>query len=122
MIYNVNIASALKQLRKSSGLVAKDVKEQLMEYGIDISEKTLYGYESGISMPNANTFVALCLIYKCNNPLDIFRDSSFDPDESTMIEKYRCLDDRGKAAVWNVLDHEYNSLPGEEADPAPKQA
>ena len=43
-------------------------------------------------------------------------------DESELIRKYRCLDDRGKSAVLNVLNHEYESLPGEKANPAPKEA
>lgn len=43
-------------------------------------------------------------------------------EESVLISKYRCLDERGKAAVMNVLDHEYNSLPGEKADTLTKEA
>ncbi len=58
------IASFLKQLRKTSGLSANDVIEKLKKYSIDISAKTLYGYESGLSMLNADAFVSLCRIYK----------------------------------------------------------
>ena len=43
-------------------------------------------------------------------------------NERTMIEKFRKLDDRGQAAVLNVLDHEYDSLPGEKADSLTKNA
>ena len=42
--------------------------------------------------------------------------------EIDLIRKYRRLDDRGKSAVLNVLNHEYESLPGEKASPAPKEA
>ncbi len=122
MVNFINISSVLKQLRTASGLVAKDVADMLKGYGIEISEKTLYGYESGVSMPNANTFVALCLIYKCENPLDIFRGGSVDAEGYAIMEKYRCLDERGKAAVRNVIDHEYASLAGEEADCLPNNA
>jgi len=62
------IASTLKQLRKASRLSAKQAASQLKHYGIDIAPKTLYGYESGLSMPNADVFVALCSIYHCSEP------------------------------------------------------
>ena len=71
MIENINIASTLKELRAISKLSAKEVSERLTLYNINISTKTLYGYESGLSMPNADTFLALCKIYNCENPLQI---------------------------------------------------
>ena len=43
-------------------------------------------------------------------------------EERELIRKYRCLDDRGKSAVLNVLNHEYESLPGEKANSSPKEA
>lgn len=46
----------------------------------------------------------------------------FTEDEISLIRKFRCLDDRGQAAVLNVLNHEYDSLPGEKTNPAPKEA
>lgn len=47
---------------------------------------------------------------------------SYSDEENELIRKFRALDDRGKSAVLNVLDHEYNSLPGIAADSAPKEA
>jgi len=75
------IANFLKQLRKTSGLSANDVVEKLKNYNIDISAKTLYGYESGLSMLNADAFVSLCRIYKCDNPMDMFGIPSIKPEE-----------------------------------------
>lgn len=46
----------------------------------------------------------------------------FNEEEMDLIHRFRCLDDRGKSAVLNVLNHEYESLPGEKASPAPKEA
>lgn len=43
-------------------------------------------------------------------------------DEIDLIRKYRRLDDRGKSAVLNVLNHEYESLPGEKANSSLKEA
>lgn len=50
------------------------------------------------------------------------QDRSLNADELELVEKYRCLDERGKSAVWNTLNHEYESLPGEKARTAPKEA
>ena len=44
------------------------------------------------------------------------------PTEQDMIRKFRCLDQRGQAAVLNVLEHECASLPGDNTTSAPKQA
>lgn len=103
-----NIASFLKQLRKTSGYSANSVVEQLKSYGIDISAKTLYGYESGLSMLNADAFVALCRIYKCDNPMDIFGTTTTYPNEIDMIEKYRTLDTHGTEMVDYVLGKEFD--------------
>lgn len=37
--------------------------------------------------------------------------------ETTIIRKYRVLDDRGRAVVESVLDHEYQSALGKETHP-----
>lgn len=100
------ISNLLKQLRKTSGLAANEVAEKLKKYNIDISYRTLYGYESGLSMPNADVFVALCRIYKCDNPMDIFGGFSLSPSETDIVEKYRNLDNHGRKMVDSVLSHE----------------
>ena len=43
-------------------------------------------------------------------------------EEQALITKYRALDDRGRSAVLNVLNHEYESLPGEKAGAPAKEA
>lgn len=101
------IANFLKQLRRTSGLSANEVTDKLQEYDIDISAKTLYGYESGLSMLNANAFVALCRIYKCDNPLEIFGIPTVKSNELEIIEKYRVLDPHGKEMVDFTLQKEW---------------
>ena len=62
--------------------------------------------------------------------LDVPMERQIDPSsvtilsdtEQTLITKFRTLDDRGKAAVLNVLDHEYTALTGEETNSLPRQA
>lgn len=100
------IASFLKQLRKTSGLSVNEVTELLKDFKINISTKTLYGYESGLSMPNADIFVALCRIYKCDNPMDIFGNPSIAPTDNWLIEKYHALDEHGKKHIDYELDRE----------------
>lgn len=100
------ISVFLKQLRKTSGLSANDVVNNLKSYDIEISAKTLYGYESGLSMPNADAFVSLCQIYKCDNPLDVFGTPVITSSELEHIETYRDLDPLGKSHVDAVLQWE----------------
>lgn len=101
------IANFLKQLRKTSGLSVDEVIEGLQKYDIVISTKTLYGYENGTSMLNADVFVALCRIYKCDNPMDLFGNTSIKPPEIGMMEKYRALDPHGKEMVDFTLQKEW---------------
>ena len=59
-----SIASVLKRNRKSSNLSVESVVSILSQnYQIQISPKTLYGYESGYRQPDADTLLALCKIY-----------------------------------------------------------
>lgn len=108
------IANFLKQLRKTSGLSVDEVIEGLQKYDIVISTKTLYGYENGTSMLNADVFVALCRIYKCDNPMDLFGNTSIKPPEIGMIEKYRSLDSHGKEMVDFTLLKEWERSTAEQ--------
>lgn len=101
-----SISIFLKQLRKTSGLSANEVVSQLKKYGIEISSKTLYGYENDASMPNANVFVALCRIYKCDNPMNVFGSPSMSSSEVEHIKKYRSLDSYGQETVDTILERE----------------
>ncbi len=115
------IASILKQLRKSAKLSVKQASDQLKQYGIDIASKTLYGYESGLSMPNADVFVALCNIYHCGETGSILSSSSalaehaaqneiaqnkITQDEITLLTDFKTLDSFGQALVRQVMEHE----------------
>lgn len=106
-----NLGTVLQKLRKEANLTAKDVAEKLQIMGYPISDKTLSGYETGIRMPNADVFMALCQIYNCKNILEIFSfvkaGYSIPTDEEwSTIEKYRLLDEYGKETVRIILDRE----------------
>ncbi len=106
----MDIGEKLKQLREANGMTRKDVADKLKAFGIDISDKTLYGYESGRNSANADMFLALCQIYKCNNIMETFSSSVdnvlFTNDEWKMIEQYRLLDLSGQETVSAILKHE----------------
>ena len=57
------VAGVLKAKRKELKLSVKYVIEQLRQYNIDISDKTLYSWESGHRQPDADSFLALCDVY-----------------------------------------------------------
>lgn len=101
-----SIANCLKQLRKTSAYSANEIVDMLKDYDVNISAKTLYGYESGLSMPNADVFVALCKLYKCDNPMDIFGGLSLSSEEIALIEKYRTLDPFGQETVTIAVGRE----------------
>lgn len=57
------LSSTLRDKRKASGMSVPGVLEKLSEFGINISDKTLYNWETGVRSPNADEFVSLCQIY-----------------------------------------------------------
>lgn len=109
------IGSILGTIRKEKGLTRKDVSNKLHEVGIDISDKTLYGYESGRTTANADMFLALCKIYGVKDVFTTFGYDGYNEDgtlslnmyEIDIIEKYRTLDTHGKEMVDFTLDKEY---------------
>lgn len=106
-----NIGDTLKKLREENGLTRKEVAGKLKHLGIDISDKTLYGYESGRNSANADMFLSLCKIYKCNTIMETFFETAEDilltNKEWKMVEKYRDLDSHGKEMLDFTLLKEW---------------
>ena len=102
------IASILKQARKASCLSVKDTTTRLNKNGIPLSAKTIYGYESGISMPNADVFVALCEIYRYDpfRGMADHREPALSKEERSLLDDYKQLDPCGQEFVRTVLAHE----------------
>lgn len=111
-----SLGVVLKELRKKKKLTAKETADRLSSLGYEISEKTISGYETGIRMPNADVFMALCTIYDCKNILEMFSfvqaDYSIPTDsEWELVEKYRFISTNspeGAKVVDTVLDREYS--------------
>ena len=106
-----SIAPLLKSKRKDLGLSVREVLAKLHEDGIDVSDKTLYGWESGHRQPDADTFLALCQIYKIGSFSNIQKAPSDLSEEAQKIAKsYEKLTDHAKGAVKAILGYEEKSL------------
>lgn len=103
--------SVLRKLREKAGLSVKEVVEKLKDYGQEISDKTLYSYESQKRAISGDMLLALCQIYKCNNILETFANIKEDydipdDDEWSVIETYRLLDPYGRETVKTIMELE----------------
>ncbi|MBR0126849.1 MAG: helix-turn-helix transcriptional regulator [Firmicutes bacterium] len=99
---DLNVASMLKKMRKESGFSSSDVVAALERKGINIAVKTLYGYENGVSMPNADIFMELCAIYNCTNPLDCAADV---PDiGQRLLVLFNRLNEEGQERIIEELE------------------
>ena len=90
------ISLLLKSERASQHLSVKEVTSALVEHGISISEKTLYGYENGVSMPSANIFLALTRIYGVHNMMSAH--------ERLLLDHFRTLNPEGQTKLVDYAD------------------
>lgn len=93
---NNQIGLTLKKYRKLNSLSVSDVVVELYDkYGVEVAEKTVYGWESNQAHPTSDVFVALCDIYKINNISDVFSNQKepkgfpITMEERQIIEQYR---------------------------------
>lgn len=91
---NKNIAKVLKSYRKQNHLSVKDVANKLKKRSLIVAEKTIYGWESGQSQPDADTLLLLCDIYNINDILGEFgyserNDFALTGSEQELIVEYR---------------------------------
>ena len=106
---NANIAKVLKEYRKQNHLPVNDVADRLSQKGLNVSPKTIYGWESGQSQPDADTLMLLCEIY---NITDILVAFGYVPENNnfrlTALEKELVRQFRNhpamQSAVRNLLD------------------
>uniref|UniRef100_UPI004056561A XRE family transcriptional regulator n=1 Tax=Agathobacter sp. TaxID=2021311 RepID=UPI004056561A len=107
---NNQIGKMLKKYRKINALSVNDVVLELNDkYGVNIAEKTVYGWESNQSHPTSDMLIALCDIYKVNNISDMISPScnsknfTITPEERLLIEQYR-KNREMQTAVRKILD------------------
>lgn len=106
-----NIGLILKKLRLESKLNWLEITTTMKEkYNIDIAQSTIYGYENNHRIPNADVFLALCQVYKCDDVLYEFgltessNHSNYSNDEKKIIENYRNLESTNKSFIKKALD------------------
>lgn len=107
-----NVSAILKEKRKGLGLSVKTVLDELRSYNIEISDKTLYGWESGHRQPDADTFLALCQIYgidtlKCIAKAPSILDEAdlgADSLRSTLLHNFDQLNREGREKLVDISD------------------
>ena len=67
---NPNIATMLKYYRKLNELSVNDVSEQLKQHNNFAAPKTIYGWETGHTQPDADTLMLLCELYHIEDVLE----------------------------------------------------
>ena len=92
---NPNISKVLKAYRKLNQYSVNDLVIKLEENHLPVAAKTVYGWESGQTQPDADTLLVLCKIYKIDNILDTFGYSQdqetlvLSEEERRLIQQYR---------------------------------
>ena len=121
----------LRNIRIRSGFSQQDVANYL-----GITRQAYSHYEVGRRKPDYEVLLKLSEFFGVS-VADIIGSSmetsvllrtesdsnmTLSTDEIMLIQKFRRLDERGKSAVWNTLDHEYELTPGEQTDAPAKNA
>lgn len=127
----MTFGSRLRTARKAKQLTQKELAAK-----IKAAHNSISNWENDQNMPDPDTIQNLCWaldvqpnyffsIDDCSPHVlttPVVNDMHLTQEERTIIARYRRLDDRGKSAVLNVLNHEYESLPGEKAGAPAKEA
>ena len=112
----------IKELRESKKLNMKEAARLL-----DMPYTTYVNYEKGKREPTSEVLIQLADFFEttvdflvgrnCVRSYVVYESSSapLSEEDQDLLFKYHSLDERGKSAVLNVLNHEYDSLPGEKA-------
>lgn len=110
---NPYIAKMLKYYRKCNRLSVAEVSEKLDEISpVPVAKKTIYGWESGQTQPDADMLLRLCMIYHIDDILSAFgyvpQDERFSLStvEKNLILNYRKRPDLQPAInmLLNVTD------------------
>lgn len=87
---NPNISKVLKTYRKLNHYSVNDLVLKLEDNNLPVAPKTVYGWESGQTQPDADTLLVLCKIYKIDNILTTFGYEQ-SPDDLLLSEEERNL-------------------------------
>lgn len=125
------MTNRIRELRRAKGITMKQ-----LGIAVGLAESTISQYENGKRQPDNETLIKLSNFFgvtvgyvlgaEKSTPAESGKraenDINLTKAELDMIMKFRRLDDRGRSAVLNALDHEYTALAGEETNSLPRQA
>lgn len=116
---NPKIARVLKQYRKHCNLTVQQVADILAENGYHVAPKTIYGWESGATQPDADTLMFLCELYEIKDVLFTFgyREIpksllSLNATEQELVTNFRSQTEMQEAVLklLDVVPHKVNYL------------
>jgi len=104
------LCALLKDKRHEAGLTGGEVVQKLKGYGIDISSKSLWGYENGVSSPSVPTFIALCKIYEIEDLASELHDKParmiLNERERTLVKYFRQASPEAQELALKMLKPE----------------
>jgi len=109
---NPNISKVLKAYRKLNHYSVNDLVIKLEDNNLPVAAKTVYGWESGQTQPDADTLLILCKIYNIENILDTFGYSHSEDhlflseEERNLVLQYRNHPDMQDAVKKLLEIHE----------------
>lgn len=103
---NENIAKVLKAYRKHNHLSVNEVATRLEQRSLPVAPKTIYGWESGQTQPDADTLLLLCDIYQIDDILNAFGylKEETEPLMLTAFEKQLILKYRNSPAMQDAVN------------------
>ena len=104
--------------------LSKNMQQKEVANFMGVRGSTISNWENGRSQPDIDEFIKLCSIYGVNYTDfltkaygDItFQENIYTPEEVAHLQKYRTLDDNGRAAVDSVLNTQYGQRSDKIAD------
>lgn len=101
---NENISKVLKAYRKQNNYSVRDVAAKLKDNSLVVAEKTIYGWESGQTQPDADTLLVLCDIYNIDDILATFGYSDSENFHITKHEQSLIMNYRKHPELQDAID------------------
>nr|DAU79036.1 MAG TPA: helix-turn-helix domain protein [Caudoviricetes sp.] len=93
-----NIGKHLKSARNGAHKSVKEVSEYLRLNDMNISEKTIYGWENGHSQPSPDALLLLCSFYGIDDVLGYFGYKKSPSDDEDPLDE-----DEGALMLYKAL-------------------
>jgi transcriptional regulator with XRE-family HTH domain len=104
--FKERLSERLRKARIAAGESQSSAAHKLSErIGKPVEPSRIGNYEQGIRLPDPVTVLNLSEIYR-TKPSYIygFEDAPINPEEETLLKKYRQTDERGKRAIQSLAE------------------